>query len=1299
MNARPPTPQLHGPPLALRDSRADAACAALLPTVPDPAAHQLALSVSDLDAQADDFGDGADPWLLGERLADRFVVERRLGEGGMGVVFEALDEQRGERVALKTLGQMDGTSVYRIKQEFRALADLQHPRLVRLHELFADGALWFFTMARVEGVPFIEYVRASSLENEGTTRDGAPASPPGLIREVPLREAFAQLVDGVSAIHAAGKLHRDLKPSNVLVDSVGRVTILDFGLVQPVLPDPERSAELVAGTPGYMAPEQLEAGGSCVASDWYAVGAMLYEALTGRLPFGGSVLEMISAQLTGRQPAHPRDIAPGAPRDLADLAMALIQGCAEDRPLGSRVAELVGAPRTETSVGSQSVSGESLSSSFFGRGPELARLRSAYAAARQGEAGIVFVAGVSGIGKSALVERFLDEVRGDGEADPVILSGRCYERESVPFKALDAVVDALSRHLRKVGTVAAAALMPNDTPELCRIFPVLARVAAFARPLPGHAVIPDLHEVRRRGFQALRETFSRIADQRPLVVCIDDLQWGDIDSGLFLTQLLAPPDPPRMLLLGCYRSDEVERSALLKMLRSHAALSRSGRVETLEVKPLGDDDARELAGHLLAARHGELLPEAVAEIAAEAGGSPFFVAELTRQARVGGFSTHRASLAELIASRVSELLPEARTLLEVVAIAGGPIPRDAALRAAGLDAAADDAIPMLRAASLVRTSGTRPEEALETYHDRIRETLVASLSAETRRAYHLALANALESLPDPPTDRLAVHYREAGRRDEALAFTLKAARRAAEALAFDSAAALYRNAVDLSSNDDRDARREVEVLLGEALSNAGRGAAAADAFMEAAHGASNAEVIDLERRAASELLTCGEMDRGLELTRTLCARIGGMWIPRSAMVAQTLGLARFLYFYFFGSAMPARPTRSIDARSLQRMDVGMSLGLALSRVDPPMALYLSGTALSRSARARDPLRVAQGLLAACIATTAFLRPRDRRLAEWVEALQRIGEEQHDTRLVGHSLLSRGMVAGFGGQWRAARAAFEEAETRLLRCSCVGMELLQARSWQAWSLFHLGEIHALSERVSALANDARERGNLLALNSYVSAFGPPAWLARDDLETASREADETFARWPVRGYPLQRYWHLLAHQFIDLYAGEGARLSARVEGEWSALRRSGLLLSPLIRQQMQNLRGCAALAAATQQTGGVRSRALLAAAERHACSVARNRIVGSVPFAALVLAGVARARAENHRATELLASAARDFDAADMRMYAVAARRQLGRVVGGDEGAALVEQADAAMRAEGIVRPDRFAAMLAPGFPA
>jgi serine/threonine protein kinase len=135
----------------------------------------------------------------GSKLANgRFEITRRIGEGGMGVVYEAFDAERRTKVALKTLSRVDAAGVYRLKNEFRALADVRHPNLVQLHELFADEAAWFFTMDLVPGIRFDAWVR-----------------PEGVLDEARLRVALPQLLLAVLAIHGAGKLHRDLKPSNV----------------------------------------------------------------------------------------------------------------------------------------------------------------------------------------------------------------------------------------------------------------------------------------------------------------------------------------------------------------------------------------------------------------------------------------------------------------------------------------------------------------------------------------------------------------------------------------------------------------------------------------------------------------------------------------------------------------------------------------------------------------------------------------------------------------------------------------------------------------------------------------------------------------------------------------------------------------------------------------------------------------------------------------------------------------------------------------------------------------------------
>ena len=135
----------------------------------------------------------------------------------------------------------------------------------------------------------------------------------------------------------------------------------------------------------------------------------------------------------------------------------------------------------------------------------------AYDASSKGAPVTVYVHGGSGIGKTALIDHFLSSLRRGGEA--VVLHGRCYERETVPFKAFDSVVDSLTHYLRRLPQVEAAALMPRDVHELTRLFPVLARVQLVADAPQRVFDGPDQQEARRRAFRGLKELLARIADR------------------------------------------------------------------------------------------------------------------------------------------------------------------------------------------------------------------------------------------------------------------------------------------------------------------------------------------------------------------------------------------------------------------------------------------------------------------------------------------------------------------------------------------------------------------------------------------------------------------------------------------------------------------------------------------------------------------------------------------------------------------------------------------------------------------
>src|SRR5206468_3075425 len=177
----------------------------------------------------------------------------------------------------------------------------------------------------------------------------------------------------------------------------------------------------------------------------------------------------------------------------------------------------------------------------------------------------VYVHGSSGMGKSALVRHFLDSLqRASGEV--LVFEGRCYERESVPYKALDGVVDSLTKYLLSLPEGRAEALMPRDVLALARLFPVMLQVDCVFNAPQREQEIPDPFALRRRAFAALRELLARISDRQPVVLYIGDLQWSDADSTTLLEDLLRPPDSPPLFLLASFRTEDIESKPFLKSL-------------------------------------------------------------------------------------------------------------------------------------------------------------------------------------------------------------------------------------------------------------------------------------------------------------------------------------------------------------------------------------------------------------------------------------------------------------------------------------------------------------------------------------------------------------------------------------------------------------------------------------------------------------------------------------------------------------------------------------------------------------
>jgi hypothetical protein len=1241
--------------------------------------------------------------------SDRFEIRRRIGAGGFGVVYEALDRERGAPVALKMLHRLDAAGLYRLKQEFRSLSDIAHENLITLYELLSHADRWFFTMEFVEGSSILRYMQGGAafsgsddptdsvaattvtgLSPAGAARSSPPpAAPPadGTRRTVAcsedrLRVAVRGLAHGLAAIHRHGIVHQDIKPSNVMVTPAGRVVLMDFGLARNVHRD-ATVTEHVSGTPAYMSPEQATGRPMSEASDWYSVGVLIYEALTGRLPHTGSFFDLAMAKQTV-DPVAPSVFVRGVPEDLERLCLDLLSRDPSKRPAVDEVVR-----RLDASGGSVVLPRfvpVTRASRLVGREGHLAALRDAFRLSEQGRTVAVMVHGRSGMGKSTLVRAFLGELAA-AAASPVILEGRCYEREAMSYKAVDTLIDALVKHLQRLDPVETARVLPRDILDLARLFPVLREIELVARTPLRSVDRTDTTEVRRRAFVALRDLLGAMADQTPLVMFIDDIQWGDLDSVALLRGVLRPPDPPHLLLVLAYRAEERESSPLLRaLLPSLRELGGTLELRDVEVGELSPADAVTLALSRLGS--GDAERRRAAAIAAESGGSPFFVDELVRHAEAGG---EGVELREVIRDRVARLPASARLVLQLVAVSGRPVPRDVIGAAAGLSNL-QATLDLLRVEHLIRTHAAADRLEIESYHDRIREVTSASLSSDEAVARHRALASAWEvdGRADPAV--LTAHYAAIGDAHKASAAALRAADRAATALAFELAAHFYRLVLDLGVLPAGEAR-DVRARLGEALANDGRGHEAGGEFLAAAEGRSAHETLPFELRAAEQYLMGGSLDAGLAVTNRVLGRVG-MSLPATPLRALASVLTRRAWLKLRGLTFTEREERDVPRELLERLDACSFLGGPLGMVDPLRGFDLQVKQTLLALRVGEPHRVAWAL-SNQIPNFAITGHRDLMTTRAVmrDALA-LATRLSDPRLVGRVLVASGIATKLLGEFKESLAFLDRAFEAFTGLPGLAWERQTARIFVLENLMWLGRFVEMQQHVPGYVEAARQRGDLYASSYMRSRYAPIGFLVADDPDGAHAEAERGMMSWSSQGYALQRYYQLHTAVHARLYQGDAQGAWAQLDASWPTLKRTLLRSIASTRIDAYQLRGRAALAAVA---AGDRSK--LAVVSDVVKVMRRERLAWSQAFAQTYEGAVAAWRGDRAHALSLLAAGERAAESVSMGAYLAAFRRARGTYLGGEEGQMLIEAADTWSTAQGARNPVRLTRSYGPALPA
>jgi eukaryotic-like serine/threonine-protein kinase len=645
--------------------------------------------------------------------SERFSPRRRLGSGFFGTVFEAYDKEQQIVIALKVLHQEDPGALERFKREFWTLREISHPNLVKLYQLFNEDGSWFFTMQLIRGTNFVDFVR--------TADDSAPLPGCDLHR---LRSTLVQLIAGVQALHAAGKLHRDLKPDNILVTRTGEVVIIDLGLTREFAEGLATQSVAILGTPQYFSPEQGSGGCLDEATDWYSVGVILFQCLTGRLPFEGDLQTLIKRKRQEPAP-RPKLLVSAIPDDLSTLCGDLLNPDPALRPRGIDILKRLGYESPPVPAGSLSIRRPK----FLAREDVLTTLLTLLSAVQvSGQPALISLRGRSGMGKTTI----LREIAARASAEPghtIIISGRCHESSKVPFQALDTLIDKLIGYIRRLPSWEAKAILPRDVMCLARLFPTLKQIDSIARMrvLAGDALDP--HDLRERAFEALIELLGRLGNEARVLVTLDDAQWSDQDSVAWLKRLLTHPSPPTVFFIVAYRSEDSSSNPLLRDYE--AALNSSNpkfRLLRLELEELSAHDAERLAGHLLVdgIPNAESIRKSILE---EAAGVPFLISELATYAnksfQEGGVPL--CTVEEVIRRRIDALPTAGKRMLHVLAAASQPVLEVVATKAARLESDDFPGLQTLSAERMVRVRESALGRELEIYHDRYREVALLSM--------------------------------------------------------------------------------------------------------------------------------------------------------------------------------------------------------------------------------------------------------------------------------------------------------------------------------------------------------------------------------------------------------------------------------------------------------------------------------------------------------------------------------------------------------------------------------------------
>jgi class 3 adenylate cyclase/tRNA A-37 threonylcarbamoyl transferase component Bud32 len=778
-------------------------------------------------------------------------VKRFLGEGARKRVYLARDTRLDTDVAVAVVRAegLDADGLVRVSREARAMGRLRdHPNVVPVFDIGQEGEQ-----------PFI----VSQFMDAGSVDDRLRESER---HRLPVAEAIRiaeQVASGLEHAHRLGIVHRDLKPANVWLSREGTAKLGDFGLAVAVDQSRITQEGMLVGTVAYMAPEQAMGSATDAKGDLYALGAMLYEMLTGRPPFLGDDAVTVISQHVNTPPVAPSWHSPEVPPALDALVQQLLEKDPAKRPASAHaVAEALG--RIDSAPAARPAHAESGPSAarprtiwgrFVGRREELEQLKAAFEDVLSGKGALAMLVGEPGIGKTRLAEEFAVYARLRGAQ---VLTGHSYEGAvELPYFPF---VEALRQYVRTRPDPELRRELGPGAPEVADL------VSEIRRRLPDLPPSPALEgEAERvRLFESVTSFLQNAAAAGPLVLHLDDLHWADKPSLLLLRYLARNLAGQRLLVVGTYRDVELDRThplaEVLPTLRREPAFRRIllrglPEADVLSfVSAMADDEPDE------ATRATRKV--FAAAIYAETEGNPFFIGEVLAhlvesgklQWEDGRWTSRVTSVSQLgipegvrevIGRRLSAVSPLCHELLTVASAMPAGFSWDVVRGLSPADEPALlDALDEAITARLLRERKDERVVAYEFTHALIRQTLYEEQSAPRRVLLHRRIAERLEAIhgdaPGTQLAELAHHFFQAapgGDVAKAVRYAMQAGERAVSVAAYEEAAGHFDRALqalDLAPTEDASLRCDVLIALAHAYAQTGAADRARDAAGRAA---------------------------------------------------------------------------------------------------------------------------------------------------------------------------------------------------------------------------------------------------------------------------------------------------------------------------------------------------------------------------------------------------------------------------------------------------------------------------------